>query len=87
MMFTVVRNISVSSDSLAKTELAKKNQAENDEKDGTEDESSDNDIDDILNRFFDFDWSMYNIDTELYDYSNQRYLSTTVSITTPPPKV
>ena len=87
MLFTVTRNISISQDSQAKTELAKKTLAEGDEKDGTEDESADDDIDDILNGFFDFDWSAYNIDSELYDYSNQKYLSTTVTIPTPPPKV
>lgn len=71
-----------------KTELSKKS-TDPEPKNGAEDTDldGDDDINNILNDFFDYDWNSYNLDMELHDYSNQRYLSFYVNITTPPPKV
>ncbi len=76
-------------ETVSKTELSKKS-TDPEPKDGSAEDSDadgDDEANDLLNGFFDFDWSTYNLDTELFDYSSQRYLSTQVNITTPPPKV
>jgi hypothetical protein len=88
MLFTVVLAVNMDEEAAAKTELSKKS-SDPEPEDGAKDSNadSDDDVNNVLNDFFDYDWGYYHLDTELYDYSNNRYLSFYVNISTPPPKV
>lgn len=74
---------------MTKTELSKKSSGSESKDGSTEDSNADGDdeVNDLLNGFFDYDWSTFNLDTELYDHSNRRFISSYANITTPPPKV
>ncbi|MBA3662894.1 MAG: hypothetical protein H0W61_01610 [Bacteroidetes bacterium] len=89
MVFTVARYIPLEEDLVVKTELSKKSSGEGNEEGDTEDgdPDTDNDLNDFLNAPEILDWTDYNIDPYLYNYTSHKYLCFYVNITTPPPKI
>lgn len=88
MFFTILQSISLGEESSSKTELSKKSDPEpKDENQEDSDSDGEDDINNLLSGYFNFNVTAFTISPELYEFSNPNCLSSYVNITTPPPKI